>query len=55
MPTEHIPVAGPRQMKVPGLLPQIKEKDTHLTDLSKYDVPELIELRDRQKHLLANK
>lgn len=55
MPADQIPVSAPRQMKVPGLMPLIKEKETHLTDLSNYTVPELTELRDRQKHLLANK
>lgn len=55
MPAESITVPGPRQTKVPGLMPPLKDKATHITDLGKYSVPELIELRDRQKHMLANK
>lgn len=55
MPTETISVPAPRNTKVPGLLPPLKDETTHITDLGKYTVPELIELGDRQKHMLANK
>lgn len=55
MPSETITVPSQRDTKVPGLMPPLKDKATHLTDLGKYTVPELIELRDRQKHMLANK
>lgn len=55
MPSEQITVPSQRDTKVPGLMPPLKDKATHITDLAKYSVPELTELRDRQKHMLANK
>lgn len=44
-------------MKIPGILPPLpkSEIDGKITDLSSKTVPELLELRDRQRKLLNNK
>lgn len=55
--TEQIKIAQPKLNRIPGgaTLPFVKEREIYLKPLHKYTVPELEEILDRQKHLLANK
>lgn len=47
-------IPQPRLTKIPGELPKLKS-ESHVEDLTKLSKPQLLELRDRQLKVLANK